>query len=335
MDQNIELEKNIQKINAKFEARKRDEILVNVPEEFEKQVNKALDYENDEDYEKVAEICHSILDTDSGKDIEQVKIILARIYPKLLRVDVISGNKRYQKDMEKYLEFLDGINMNDFMQEYVVETLASLCELMENDWYRPLFREFVKHIEEKNYLTNEAYKQTLESAYASLESSMYFEDQRLSMVAKLALKSGYDRNYTLEMVESSDKKNAMMIDILSSDYYICQYYGEHVDEFELAAREYPHSFTLIGDIIDEIKEDKEKKAENVLDSLMEYVAKGVDKDGLKDAMDRSYLKLLEKEGKPRTVHAGKSTYYRMSEKIGRNDPCPCGSGLKYKKCCGK
>jgi hypothetical protein len=23
----------------------------------------------------------------------------------------------------------------------------------------------------------------------------------------------------------------------------------------------------------------------------------------------------------------------MSEKAGRNDPCPCGSGLKYKKCC--
>ena len=23
------------------------------------------------------------------------------------------------------------------------------------------------------------------------------------------------------------------------------------------------------------------------------------------------------------------------EKVGRNDPCPCGSGLKYKKCCGK
>ena len=24
-----------------------------------------------------------------------------------------------------------------------------------------------------------------------------------------------------------------------------------------------------------------------------------------------------------------------SEKVGRNDPCPCGSGKKYKKCCGK
>lgn len=26
---------------------------------------------------------------------------------------------------------------------------------------------------------------------------------------------------------------------------------------------------------------------------------------------------------------------KVSTKIGRNDPCPCGSGLKYKNCCGK
>ena len=26
---------------------------------------------------------------------------------------------------------------------------------------------------------------------------------------------------------------------------------------------------------------------------------------------------------------------RPSPKIGRNEPCPCGSGKKFKKCCGK
>jgi len=26
---------------------------------------------------------------------------------------------------------------------------------------------------------------------------------------------------------------------------------------------------------------------------------------------------------------------RAGEKVGRNDPCPCGSGKKYKKCCGQ
>jgi uncharacterized protein YecA (UPF0149 family) len=25
----------------------------------------------------------------------------------------------------------------------------------------------------------------------------------------------------------------------------------------------------------------------------------------------------------------------IKEKISRNAPCPCGSGKKYKKCCGK
>ena len=26
---------------------------------------------------------------------------------------------------------------------------------------------------------------------------------------------------------------------------------------------------------------------------------------------------------------------RLEPKVGRNDTCPCGSGLKYKKCCGR
>ncbi|MBU1127483.1 MAG: SEC-C domain-containing protein, partial [Candidatus Omnitrophica bacterium] len=31
----------------------------------------------------------------------------------------------------------------------------------------------------------------------------------------------------------------------------------------------------------------------------------------------------------------KNTYKRDMPKVGRNDPCSCGSGKKYKKCCGK
>jgi preprotein translocase subunit SecA len=29
------------------------------------------------------------------------------------------------------------------------------------------------------------------------------------------------------------------------------------------------------------------------------------------------------------------TVRRQTDKVGRNAPCPCGSGKKYKKCCGK
>jgi uncharacterized protein len=32
--------------------------------------------------------------------------------------------------------------------------------------------------------------------------------------------------------------------------------------------------------------------------------------------------------------AALAPYLRPAPKVGRNEPCPCGSGLKYKKCCG-
>ncbi|VAW48524.1 Protein translocase subunit SecA, partial [hydrothermal vent metagenome] len=32
---------------------------------------------------------------------------------------------------------------------------------------------------------------------------------------------------------------------------------------------------------------------------------------------------------------GETTFKRDAPKVGRNDPCPCGSGKKYKQCCGK
>ncbi|MDW7657809.1 MAG: DUF1186 domain-containing protein [Bacillota bacterium] len=38
---------------------------------------------------------------------------------------------------------------------------------------------------------------------------------------------------------------------------------------------------------------------------------------------------------PQTAAAGQAPSKIVSIKTGRNDPCPCGSGKKFKKCCGK
>lgn len=45
--------------------------------------------------------------------------------------------------------------------------------------------------------------------------------------------------------------------------------------------------------------------------------------------------LWEKEIEESAYHLEPSHQPIRVEKIGRNDPCPCGSVLKYKKCCGK
>lgn len=44
-------------------------------------------------------------------------------------------------------------------------------------------------------------------------------------------------------------------------------------------------------------------------------------------LGRTIFEVLSKDGDADNKPA-------KSEKVGRNDPCPCGSGKKYKKCCG-
>ncbi|WP_058486645.1 SEC-C metal-binding domain-containing protein [Defluviitalea phaphyphila] len=47
-------------------------------------------------------------------------------------------------------------------------------------------------------------------------------------------------------------------------------------------------------------------------------------------------KILTKEQRKQIRNdINKSKTVVKPKKIGRNEPCPCGSGLKYKKCCGK
>jgi len=67
------------------------------------------------------------------------------------------------------------------------------------------------------------------------------------------------------------------------------------------------------------------------------LAKRMEKDGVDmnspKAM-KKWVKDHEKELK-QEQSGGKVETVVKGDEPGRNDPCPCGSGKKYKKCCGK
>jgi len=54
-----------------------------------------------------------------------------------------------------------------------------------------------------------------------------------------------------------------------------------------------------------------------------------------------YRKLKTRHHKLKTLYTickkgnGFSPQLVSKKEVGRNDPCPCGSGKKYKKCCGR
>lgn len=70
--------------------------------------------------------------------------------------------------------------------------------------------------------------------------------------------------------------------------------------------------------------DFEKLYYNMLDAKAEWLYGLEQWDGV-----------LSLERRQEILKEFKQAQIAVSNKVGRNDACPCGSGKKYKKCCGK
>ena len=61
----------------------------------------------------------------------------------------------------------------------------------------------------------------------------------------------------------------------------------------------------------------------------------LDLDAEDERMYQNFENLFLPGGYPAERAVIQEPYIRKHAKIGRNDSCPCGSGKKYKKCCGR
>lgn len=83
--------------------------------------------------------------------------------------------------------------------------------------------------------------------------------------------------------------------------------------------------TMEEDTVVSLAFDKEKLYMNMVDAKADWLYELPMWNDIFTKEKKRELYLLQK--KSGTVHTEK--------KVGRNDPCPCGSGKKYKKCCGR
>ena len=105
------------------------------------------------------------------------------------------------------------------------------------------------------------------------------------------------------------------------------------------------------DDMDQLREGIGMQAYGQRDPVVEYRLVGFDmfNDMIKSIEEETAGALfhvqieqkIEREEAPKITGTNKdidgprTPYVRKGAKVGRNDPCPCGSGKKYKKCCGK
>lgn len=104
------------------------------------------------------------------------------------------------------------------------------------------------------------------------------------------------------------------------------------------------------DIMDGLRQSIGLRAYGQINPLNEYQVEGFELfnnmiNSIADDVLRYILRAqvqsnLQREevAKPTTTSSGKEEQKRKpvtNEKVGRNEPCPCGSGAKYKHCCGR
>ena len=109
------------------------------------------------------------------------------------------------------------------------------------------------------------------------------------------------------------------------------------------------------DAIDELKHEVGLQAYGHRDPLVEYkfqsfdmfeeMNKAIQQDALRyvftvkvqkdSVLSAGRLQATERRSEAPSGERRGSVSIRKSTKTGRNDPCPCGSGKKYKNCCGK
>lgn len=104
------------------------------------------------------------------------------------------------------------------------------------------------------------------------------------------------------------------------------------------------------DDMDQLREGIGLQAYGQRDPVVEYRMQGFEmfeqmERGIQEETTTALLNVhieqkIEREEAPKVTGTNKDgeapkTVVRKGAKIGRNDPCPCGSGKKYKNCCGK
>jgi uncharacterized protein YecA (UPF0149 family) len=72
-----------------------------------------------------------------------------------------------------------------------------------------------------------------------------------------------------------------------------------------------------------------------IDDVAEATAWWDRREKVEDDEDDLMLNERDDGGDPADQFTAIAEPYRAPAKVGRNEPCPCGSGKKYKKCCGR
>jgi preprotein translocase subunit SecA len=161
---------------------------------------------------------------------------------------------------------------------------------------------------------------------------------KVAMVGKEAF-GGFERSVMLQSVDSHWREHLAALDHLRQGIHLRGYAQKNPKQ------EYKReAFQLFGQMLDMIKNDVVKVIMLVRIQSQEQIAAAEEQMAQAHVGNLHYRHAdFDPNAAPEDLlnpgeegaEAGQQPQVNMGLKVGRNDPCPCGSGKKYKACHGK
>ena len=236
----------------------------------------------------------------------------------LLQYDDVMNNQR-EIIYEKRNTILD----SDSIHEMVINSFKNHITDLVNS-----------HLYPEGHLTNEDFEEIVEFANQNLLA----KDIKISDINDLSPEGAIDKLSELVIAEYEEKLKDIPAPVTAEFEKVItlqvldNYWMEHINTMS-HLREGIH---LRGYAQEDPLRAYTMEGFELFDSMMQKIDKDVSifllKAEIRHNVERkpAAKKMMTNDGKEEAKKAPKRV-----NKIGRNDPCPCGSGRKYKQCCGK
>jgi preprotein translocase subunit SecA len=165
-----------------------------------------------------------------------------------------------------------------------------------------------------------------------IEAAQAAYDQKIPESARASFRE-YERYVTLQILDAHYREHLAALDHLRQGIHLRGYAQKNPKQ------EYKReAFELFGAMLEAVKLEVVKMLTTVEIRAAEEVPQADDKAHVENVRlqhadyEEALAADVDEEGKPKPAA---QPMQRATPKVGRNDPCPCGSGKKYKHCHGK
>lgn len=186
---------------------------------------------------------------------------------------------------------------------------------------------------------NDLHEETLRERIVDAVQGAY--DDKGNMVGETAMRQ-IEKQVMLQVLDGLWKEHLQTMDQLRQGIHLRAYANKNPkQEYKREAFELFQSLLerLKGDVIrilshlqiqrkDEADEIERRRREEAARQQLAF------QHAQASALPEGEAEAAEGQAPPRTPQAPIAQVVRDEPKVGRNDPCPCGSGKKYKQCCG-